>query len=62
MYFLKQFCEIILLKNAITLKQTNPEINRYMTLEISWLMANIAYGPAEIIFELFFDLNQQTYN
>lgn len=48
---------MILLKNAMSLQQVDADINRYMTLEISWIMANIAYGPAEMIFELLFDVD-----
>jgi hypothetical protein len=48
---------MILNRKAVGLFQIEAELNRYMTLEISWIMTNIAYGPSEIIFELLFDVD-----
>ena len=32
------------------------EINWYTLLEVSWIMANVAHGPIEIMERLFFDV------
>ena len=35
------------------------EINWYTLLEVSWIMANVAHGPIEIMEQLFFDVESE---
>ena len=35
------------------------EINWYTLLEVSWIMANVAHGPIEIMEQLFFDVENE---
>ena len=55
--FVKHFCQMILNRKAVGLYQVEADLNRYMTLEICWIIANLLHGPAEIILDLLFDVD-----
>lgn len=40
---------MILNKTHVATDHHNKELCRYMALEVSWIMANIAHGPVEAI-------------
>ena len=52
--FIKSICEKVLGHST-----PGSDLNRYMALEISWIMVNTAFGPKELIEDLFFDKDDQ---
>lgn len=59
---IKLFCQHVLNKTLVELEPQQKEINRYMTLELCWIMTNIAHGPIEVIKEIFFDSSEGSYD
>ena len=52
--FIKSVC-----KKVLSHSTPSSDLNRYMALEISWIMVNTAFGPKELIEDLFFDKDDQ---
>ena len=52
--FIKTTCQKVL-----SCHTQQSELYRYMALEITWIMTNIAMGPKQIIEDMFFDKDQQ---
>ena len=53
--YIKHFCEMIVNKQRVADDFHNKQVSRYMALEVSWTMANISFGPVEVIEQLLFD-------
>lgn len=63
---IKSVCGRVLAFQATTDQQLQShltlarEVNRYMALEVAWILTNMAMGPCDIIEALFFDRNDDS--